>query len=64
MKTKLLLLFLLWLALDSNTQAQSLDAFINNSTVKVGVNSVAYGGAIVWLSGSNGANLVNVYDIH
>lgn len=64
MKAKLRfpLLLLLWIALYSNTQAQSMDAFLNNSTVKVGVNSVAYGGAIVWLSGSNGANLVNVYD--
>ena len=61
-KLQILVLFFLWIALDRNAQAQSLDAFLDNSTVKVGVNSGTYGGAIVWLSGSIGANLVNVHD--
>lgn len=43
-------------------QAQSLDAFLENSILKIGVNAGSYGGAIVWFSGSNGANLVNTYD--
>lgn len=49
------------LALCSHVEAQSLDAFLDNSTVKVGV-SLAYGGGITWLSTSGGVNLVNNYD--
>jgi len=43
-------------------QAQVLNASLDNGTVKVGVNTLAYGGAIVWLSTSCGSNLVNNYD--
>lgn len=57
-----LFLLFLWIAWGCNAQAQALDAFLSNSMVKVGVNSGSYGGAIVWLSGSNGANLVNIHD--
>jgi len=57
-----LFLLLLWIASGCNAQAQVLNAFLSNSMVKVGVNSGSYGGAIVWLSGSNGANLVNIHD--
>ena len=46
----------------SHAQAQSMDAFLENSTLKIGVNAGSYGGAIVWFSGSDGANLVNTYD--
>lgn len=59
---RVLVLFLLWLDSGRSTRAQSLDAYLDNSTVKVGVNSGTYGGAIVWLSGSDGANLVNIHD--
>lgn len=40
---------------------QSLDAFLDNGTVRVGV-SRAYGGAITWLSTNGGGNLVNNAD--
>jgi hypothetical protein len=42
--------------------AQSVDAFLENSNLKIGVNKASYGGAIVWLSRSDGANLINTYD--
>ena len=45
-----------------HAQAQSVDAFLENSTLRIGVNAGSYGGAIMWFSGSNGANLVNTYD--
>ncbi len=41
--------------------AQTLDAALDNGVVKVGVARL-YGGAIVWLSASGGANLVNNAD--
>jgi len=41
--------------------AQTLDAFLDNGTVRVGVTR-AYGGAITWLSTNGGANLVNNSD--
>lgn len=42
-------------------RAQTLDACLDNGTVRVGV-SRAYGGAITWLSTNGGANLVNNAD--
>lgn len=45
-----------------HAQAQSVDAFLENSTLRIGVNAGSYGGAIVWFSGSEGANLVNTFD--
>ena len=42
-------------------RAQSVDAFLDNGTVRVGV-SRAYGGAITWLSTNGGGNLVNNAD--
>lgn len=41
--------------------AQTLHASLDNGVVKVGI-STNYGGAIVWLSASGGANLVNNAD--
>ena len=46
----------------SHARAQAVDEFLENSTLKIGVNAGSYGGAIVWFSGSNGTNLVNVFD--
>jgi len=56
-----LIVKVLVLVLCCHAQAQSLDAFLDNSTVKVGV-SLAYGGGITWLSTSGGVNLVNNHD--
>lgn len=50
------------ISIGAHVRAQSLDAFLENSTLKIGVNAGSYGGAIVWFSGSDGANLVNTYD--
>jgi len=52
----------LGIVLGRPAQAQAVDAFLENSTLKIGVNAGSYGGAIVWFSGSDGANLVNVFD--
>jgi hypothetical protein len=67
MKTEIMksLMWVVWmLAIVSgrHAQAQSVDAFLENSTLKIGVNAGSYGGAIVWFSGSDGANLVNTFD--
>ena len=45
-----------------HVHAQSLDAFLENGKIKVGINRSSFGGAIVWLSGSDGVNLVNNFD--
>ena len=42
-------------------RAQTVDEFLDNGTVRVGV-SRAYGGAITWLSTNRGGNLVNNAD--
>ena len=49
------------IALSQTAEAQTLDAFLENAAIKVGVNRT-YGGAITWLSISGGVNLVNNYD--
>ncbi len=51
----------MWMVWLPAPRAQTLDAFLDNGTVRVGV-SRAYGGAITWLSTNGGANLVNNAD--
>ena len=62
MKALVWVAWLLGIVFGSHAQAQAVDAFLENSTLKIGVNAGSYGGAIVWFSGSDGANLVNTFD--
>lgn len=50
-----------WLSSGAPLHAQTVDAFLDNGAVRIGV-SRAYGGAITWLSTSGGWNLVNNAD--
>lgn len=56
-----MILVLAWMGVSLVALGQTLDAFLDNGMVRVGV-SRAYGGAITWLSTNGGGNLVNNAD--